>query len=164
MDNKDRKRTYAWINPLETADKIKNLTGLEFLNGLLEKKIPNPPIADTLEFYLSSVDDNKIVFDFVPQEFHYNPIGTVHGGVITTVLDTVMGCAIHSVLSRGVGYSTLELKINFLRAVTYKCGVMKAEGRIIHSGKTTALIEADLRDEAGKLYAHGTSTYMIFKP
>jgi uncharacterized protein (TIGR00369 family) len=115
-----------------------------------------------LDFHPLSVQEGKVTFEFEPREFHYNPIGSVHGGVISTVLDTVMGCALQSKLPKGVAYTTLELKINFLKAVTYKSGKMKAEGRLIHLGKSTALVEADLRDEEGKLlYAHGVSTCMI---
>lgn len=162
MSETNRKRTYEWVNPLETAEKGKTMSGYDFLNGILKGEIPPPPIATTLDFHPLSLEEGKVIFEFEPREFHYNPIGSVHGGVISTVLDTVMGCALQSKLPQGVAYTTLELKINFIKAVTYKSGKMKAEGRIIHSGKSTALIEADLKDEEGKLYAHGVSTCMIF--
>jgi len=161
MNTINRKRTYEWSNPLATAEKAKAMSGFDFLNGILKDEIPPPPIATTLDFNPISVEKGKVVFEFQPQEFHFNPIGSVHGGVITTVLDTVMGCAIHSVLEQGVAYTTLELKVNFIKAITLKNGKMEAEGRLIHSGKTTALVEADLKDEEGKLYAHSVSTCII---
>lgn len=164
MSRTERTRTYDWADPFETAEKAKTLSGFEFLNGILNKEIPYPPIADTLVFTPLSVEKGKVRFEFVPQEFHYNPIGTVHGGVISTVLDTVMGCAVHSILPRGVGYTTLELKINFIKSLTLKSGKMIAEGRLIHSGRTTALVEGDLRSETGTLFAHSVSTCMIFNP
>lgn len=163
MSETSRIRTYEWIDPLETAEKGKTMSGYDFLNGILTGEIPPPPIAATLDFHPISVEEGKVTFEFEPREFHYNPIGCVHGGVISTVLDTVMGCALQSRLPQGVIYTTLELKINFIKAVTFKSGKMKAEGRLIHLGKSTALVEADLKDENGKLYAHGVSTCMIFQ-
>ncbi|WP_298732530.1 PaaI family thioesterase [uncultured Chitinophaga sp.] len=157
----NRIRTHDWANPLETAEKAKTLAGIDFLNATLNKEIPYPPIASTLDFTPLSAEQGKVRFEFIPQEFHYNPIGTVHGGVICTVLDTVMGCAVHSTLPQGVAYTTLELKVNFIKGVTIKSGKMIAEGRLIHAGRSTALVEGDLRSENGILYAHGVSTCMI---
>ncbi len=161
MEN-DRKRIHEWSNPLEMAEKVKTMSGFDFLNGILNGELPPAPIAETLGFHPLSLEEGKAVFEFEPREFHYNPIGSVHGGVITTVLDTVMGCSLQSALPQGVAYTTLELKVNFLKAVTISDGKMKSTGKIIHLGKTTALVEADLKDEAGKVYAHGVSTCMIF--
>lgn len=159
---RDRKRTHQWANPTELAEQAGTLSGFDFLNGILNGKIPPAPIAETLDFHPLDLEPGKVVFEFVPQEFHYNPIGTVHGGVITTLLDTAMGCALQSVLPKGQAYTTLELKVNFIRAVTEKSGKLKSTGKIIHSGKTTALAEANLISETGTLYAHGVSTCMIF--
>jgi uncharacterized protein (TIGR00369 family) len=158
----NRKRTYEWKNPLETAEKAKTMSGLDFLNGISKGEIPPPPIAETLDFHPLSVEVGKVAFEFEAKEYHYNPIGGVHGGVISTLLDTVMGCAVHSKLPQGMAYTTLEFKINFIRAVTIKSGEMKAEGRLIHLGKNTAFVEADLRDAQENIYAHGVSTCMIF--
>jgi uncharacterized protein (TIGR00369 family) len=164
MNETERTRTYEWFNPLETAELGKTMSGYDFLHGILKGEIPPPPIATTLGFHLLSLEEGIVSFEFEPQEFHYNPLGSVHGGVISTVLDTAMGCALQSKLPQGVAYTTLELKVNFLRAVTHRSGKLIAEGRILHLGKTTALVEADLKDEAGNLlYAHGLSTCMIFK-
>lgn len=162
MEN-GRKRTHEWANPSEMAAKAKTMSGFDFLNGIFKGELPGAPIAETLDFRPLSLEEGTAVFEFEPKEFHYNPIGSVHGGVITTLLDTVMGCSLQSVLPQGVVYTTLELKVNFLKAVTIKSGKMKSTGKIIHLGRTTALVEANLTNEAGKVYAHGVSTCMIFK-
>lgn len=161
----ERKRTYTWGNPLETAEKAKNMSGLDFLNTALKGDVPSQasPIETTIGFHLLSLEEEKAVFEFEPQEFHYNPIGSVHGGVIATLLDSAMGCSVHAALPQGVAYTTLELKINFLKAITIKTGKMRAIGKIIHLGKSTALVEASLQDETGKIYAHAVSTCMILK-
>lgn len=163
MSEKNRTRTYQWTNPLETAQKAKTMSGYDFLNGFLKGEISPPPIAATLEFHPLTLEEGKVSFGFEPKEYHYNPIGSVHGGVISTLLDTVMGCALHSSLPQGTGYTTLELKVNFIKAVTDSCGELIAEGRLKHLGKSTALVEADLKDAQGRLYAHGVSTCMILK-
>lgn len=164
MSTADRTRTFDWQNPATTAAKAKSLAGLEFLQGILNGDIPAAPVAKTLDFHPISVEAGKVQFEFMPQEFHFNPIGSVHGGIVSTALDTVMGCAIHSILPRGVAYTTLELKVNFIKAVTLQSGRMLVEGRLIHSGRSTALVEGDVKDENGTLYAHGVSTCMIFNP
>ncbi|CAD0004719.1 PaaI family thioesterase [Flavobacterium chungangense] len=163
MSETKKTRTFEWANPLETAEKAKAMSGYDFLNGILKGTISRPPIAAALEFNPLAVEEGKVTFEFEPQEYHYNPIGSVHGGVISTLLDTAMGCALHSKLPQGTAYTTLELKVNFTKAVTDRCGKMKAEGRIIHLGKSIALVEADLKDDQGKLYAHSVSTCMILK-
>lgn len=158
----ERIRTYEWANPLDTAARAKEMSGFEFLNSTLQGTILPSPIAVTIGIKLIEVRKGKVIMDFEPQEYHYNPIGSVHGGVISTVLDSVMGCTVHSRLPQGTGYTTLELKVNFIRPITVKSGKIKSTGKIIHLGKTTALVEANLEDEAGKVYAHGVSTCMIF--
>ena len=156
-----RTRTYTWKDPQEIAEMSKSMTGIELLNGIITGTIPQPPFAATLDIFPIHFEKGIVRFEFIPQEFHYNPIGSVHGGFITTILDTVMGCALHSILDQGFSYTTLELKANFTKAVTLESGKLIAEGRVIHSGKSTALLEADLKCEKGILYAHGTSTCII---
>lgn len=163
MGNMTRKRTYEWNDPLETSEKARNMSGFDFLNTVLNVNGPSisSPIERTLDFYLLTLEKGKVVYTFEPQEFHFNPIGTVHGGVITTLLDSAMGCTIHSTLEKGKAYHTIELKVNFLKAVTRKSGPLLATGKIIHLGRSTGLVEADLTDQEGKVYAHGVSTCMI---
>lgn len=163
MNSNKRERTHKWADPAALAEKAKSMSGLDFLNAILHGDIPQAPIAETLDFHPVTLAPGKIVFEFQPQEYHYNPIGSVHGGVVSTLLDTVMGCAVQSRLPQGTAYTTLELKVNFIKAVSNKSGRITAEGRIIHLGRSTALVEADLKDDNGTLYAHGVSTCMIFK-
>lgn len=156
-----RSRSYEWDNPEDTATTARQLNGMDFLKGILKGEIPPPPVAQTLDFHPVTVEEGKVLFKFIPAEFHYNPIGCVHGGVISTLLDTVTGCAVHSILPKNKAYTTLELKVNFIRAITLKSGDMYAEGRLIHLGRSTALAEAYLKNADGVLYAHATSTCMI---
>jgi uncharacterized protein (TIGR00369 family) len=159
----ERTRTITWQDPMEGAAKAMHMSGLEYLQAMGEGKIPPPPILHTLDLQIGELEKGKVVFTFVPQEFHYNPIGAVHGGVITAILDSAMGCTLHSILPAGTGYTTLELKVNFLRGITVKTGVLKAVGKVINSGSRTALVEAQLVDDASKVYAHAVSTCMILK-
>ncbi|NMM50834.1 PaaI family thioesterase [Marinigracilibium pacificum] len=159
----NRSRTYTWNNPLEIFDKAMILTGIDFIKAMFEGEIPPPPIMNTLDFKMSELNEGNVVFEFHPGEYHYNPIGSVHGGVITTILDSAIGCSLHTTIQKNTAYTTLEIKINFLRKITQDTGILKTRTSIKHSGKSTALIESDLEDEAGKVYAHAVSTCMIFK-
>ena len=159
-----RTRTYAWQDPLATAQRARGLTGLEFLRKIVAGELPPPPIADTLDYTLLEVDEGRAVFGIEPAEIHYNPIGMVHGGIPCTLLDSAMGCAVHSTLPLGVGYTTLELKVNIVRAIGKDTGFLRAEGRLIHAGRSTAVAEGRLTDASGKLYAHATTTCMILRP
>lgn len=136
--------------------------GLSFLKAIVERRLPTPPIADLLGFALVEVERGRAVFAGVPAYRHYNPIGVVHGGYAATLLDSAVGCAVHSTLQRGEAYTTLELKLNLVRPITQETGQVLAEGRILHRGRTVGTAEGYLRDAAGKLYAHATTTCMIF--
>ena len=121
-----------------------------------------PPIARTLDFTLTEVERGRAVFTVVPGEHHYNPIGSVHGGLAATLCDSACGCAVQSTLPAGAAYTTMDLTIKMLRGITVDTGTLFCEGTIIHAGRRTALAEARLTDTAGKLYAFATSTCMIF--
>lgn len=136
--------------------------GLTFLRGLIDGKFPAPPITRTLGFALSEVEHGRAVFTGEPQARHYNPIGTVHGGFAMTLLDSALACAIHSTLAQGEAYTTLEIKVNLVRPLTLKTGLVRAEGRILRRGRSLATSEGDIKDGEGKLYAHATTTCMIF--
>jgi uncharacterized protein (TIGR00369 family) len=157
-----RSLTIIWDDPMIAASASRTMSGLDFLRVMLSGKLPPPPISVLIGQRAVSAEPGRVVFEITPAEQHYNPIGAVHGGVITTVLDSVMGCTVHSTLPAGIGYTTLELKVNFLRAVTNRVGALRCEGKIINSGKRVAAVEASLTDASGKLYAHATSTCMIF--
>ncbi len=141
---------------------VKHLSGLEFLQGMLEGRFPPPPIGAALKFELVQVEHGRAVFEAVPEFAFYNPIGVVHGGYAATLLDSCMGCAVQTALPAGQGYTTLEFKINFVRAMTDQTGRVRAEGRVIHPGNRAATAEGHIYDARGKLLAHGTTTCLVF--
>lgn len=159
----ERSRTFTWSDPMAGATQARSMSGQEYLDAMSAGKIAFPPLLHALDFKVDSVIKGQAIFSFQPQEFHYNPIGTVHGGVITAMLDSAMGCSLHSLLEAGAGYTTLEIKVNFLKAITIKTGTLRALGKVIQAGNRTALTEAQLLDEAGTVYAHGVSTCMILR-
>ncbi|MEN2989180.1 PaaI family thioesterase [Tistrella sp. BH-R2-4] len=145
-----------------SIEQIEGLSGLEMLQRLISGALPRPPIGATLNFDPEAVEHGRAVFAGTPLVDHYNPIGTVHGGWIAAMLDSALGCAVHSTLAAGSAYTTVEIKVNYLRAVTAQTGRMRAEGKVIHVGRSFATAEATLTDAAGKLYAHATTTCAIF--
>lgn len=145
-----------------SREQISGKTGLEIMQSLLRGELPAPPITDTLDFTLIEVDYGRAIFQGRPLERHYNPLGTVHGGWFATLLDSAVGCAVHTAMPAGKSYTTLELKVNMLRALTKKVELVRAEGRTIHVGGQVATAEGRLVDAAGKLYAHATTTCLVF--
>jgi uncharacterized protein (TIGR00369 family) len=158
-----RERTVSWEDPVAAATRGVGLAGIEYLRKIAAGEIPPPPIAVLLGFELVEVEEGRAVFAVTPGEFHYNPIGVVHGGLAATLLDSAMGCAVHSTLPAGTGYTTLELKVNFARAITGDTGRIVCEAALIHRGRTVATAEGRVTAEAtGKLLAHGTATCLLF--
>lgn len=145
------------------AAAAREMSGLEFLQAVVKQELPPAPIAELMGFGSVEVEEGRVVFACEPAEYHYNPIGTVHGGVASTLLDSAMGCAVHSTLPAGAGYTTLELKVNMLRPITVSTGRLLCEGCTVHVGGRVATAEGRLTDEAGKLYAHATTTCMLFR-
>ena len=139
----------------------RTLSGLEFLNKLVSGEIPDPPIARTFDFYLLEVEPGRAVFQGLPAFAHYNPIATVHGGWHGTLLDSAMACAIQTLCEAGRAYTTLEYKIHCVRPLTDKTGPVRAEGKVVASGRRMATSEGRLFDADGKLYSHGTTTCMF---
>jgi uncharacterized protein (TIGR00369 family) len=158
-----RTRTITWQDPAEAAALSDGLTGLEILHRISSGLIPAPPAAALVGFEPSYVMPGRVVFAYEPREEHYNTLGAVHGGILTTVLDTVMGCAVHSKLEVGVAPVTIELKTSFVRPVTLGSGILRAEGTVVHPGSRVATAEARLEGEDGTLYAHASSTWLISK-
>jgi uncharacterized protein (TIGR00369 family) len=146
--------------PLE---QLRQHSGLEIMRKLLAGELPYPPICDTLGFILVEVEEGRAVFQGEPQGRHYNPLGLVHGGFHATLLDSSLGCAIHTTLPAGTSYTTLEIKINYVRALTDAVGPVRAEGKVIHRGRQVRTAEARLTDRDGRLYAHASTTCMIFQ-
>jgi uncharacterized protein (TIGR00369 family) len=156
-----RHRTVRWADPAPSAVAASRLAGLAFLEGIRDGTLPPAPISQLLGFTLTAVEPGRVVFECEPSESHYNPIGSVHGGYGATLLDSAMGCAVHSTLDAGDTYTTLEFKINFLRALTHETGEVRGIGVIVHAGRTTAIAEGKIVDEGGKLYAFATTTCQI---
>ena len=159
-----RHRTVHWDDPAPSAAAATRVTGLAFLEGIRDGTLPSPPIARLLGFTLTEVEPGRAVFECEPSESQYNPIGSVHGGVISTLLDAALSCAVHATLPAGTAYTTAELKVNFVRPVVVGSGRLRAEGRIIHGGGRLATADARLTDLSGKLYAHAVGTCLIFTP
>ena len=151
-------RNYGVVTP----DVLLSYDGLGFLKAIIAGTVPDPPISEVLNFHLAEAEAGRVVFEGSPEQRFYNPIGSVHGGIAATMLDSALGCAIFTTLTKGESWTTLELKINFVRPMTAATGPVRAEGRVIHRGRSVATSEGDLKDRAGKLYAHATTTCMIF--
>ncbi len=159
-----RTRTVRWQDPARFEEPIQKLSGIEFMRAFLAGDLPPPPFMQLLGIRIVSVEPSSVVFEFDPAEYMYSPLGNVHGGIITVLLDTAMGCSFHTTLPAGRGYTTVELKVNFLKSVTAKVGTLRAEGHVIHSGARVASAEARLLDSNQRLYAHATSTMLILSP
>jgi uncharacterized protein (TIGR00369 family) len=160
----DRTRTYAWFDPMASFAEGAAMSGLDYLRAMAEGKIPIPPIAATMGFdRLGEVEEGRVVFRMTPQEFHYNPIGGVHGGVFATILDSACGCAVQSLLPLGDFYTSLDLTVKFLRGMSRDTGPVECVGTVTHIGRRTALAEARLMDAGGKLYATATSSCLIIR-
>ena len=156
-----RSVSVTWQDPAALAEAGRKLAGIEFLRAIRDKRLPAPPIAVLLGFDLVEVDPGHAVFEVVPGERHYNPIGVVHGGLAMTLLDSCMGCAVQTHMPAGGGYTTLEAKTNLVRAITAETGKLRAIGRTLHVGKRMATAEGRLEDASGKLYAHATTTCIV---
>jgi len=156
-----RSLTVSWSDPLQVAQAARSMAGIDFLRGMRDGTIHPAPIQELIGMKLVEVDPGRVVWEAMPGEQHYNPIGTVHAGIAATLLDSAMACAVHSSIPLGKGYTTLEFKINLVRAVTIKSGVLRAIGKVVHGGKTTATAEGRLEDASGALYAHASTTCII---
>lgn len=157
-----RSRTVDWEDPAVSAGAVGQHSGLDFLREMQAGRLPAPPISATLGMTLEEVEYGRVVFALEPGEEHYNPIGSVHGGVYATMLDSAAGCAVQSVLPQGTGYTSLDLNVKFLRPVTVDTGKIRAVGTVLNSGRRTALAQAELFDSADRLLAHTTSSCLLF--
>jgi uncharacterized protein (TIGR00369 family) len=148
----------GWASPEQVA----GLSGLEVFEAIFAGRLPRPPIGDTLDFMPVRIERGLAVFQGRPGIKHYNPMGSVHGGWFATLLDSAVGCAVHSTLPAGKGYTTLELKLNIVRALTDAVPLVRAEGRVLHEGRQVATADGRLVGPDGRLYAHATTTCLIF--
>ena len=158
----ERTFTISWEDPTQLAARARDSSGVDFLRAMQDGRVPGPPILATVDFSLDEVEPGRVVFSLTPGEEHYNPIGSVHGGVYATLLDSAAGCAVQSTLPQGIGYTSVDLTVKFLRPITADSGKVRAVGRVLSSGRRTALAEAQLLDPADRLLAHATSTCMLF--
>jgi uncharacterized protein (TIGR00369 family) len=159
----ERTRTFGWTDPAVHAAMIGRQSGLEVLQAMARGDFPAPPIMQLIDVAALEVEEGSVTLRLDPQEFHYNPLGTMHGGIISTLLDTACGCSVHTTLPAGVGYTSLDLSVKFLRPVTLASGRLTCTGSVLQRGRRTALAEARLTDAQGRLAAHATSTCMIFE-
>jgi uncharacterized protein (TIGR00369 family) len=158
-----RQRQDGGLGPgVSTIQEIAHLNGLEQMRGILEGRLHFAPIARALDFFMVEVEHGRAVFQGTPSLAFYNPLGTVHGGWFTTLLDSALGCAVHSTMPVGKAYTTAELSVNMVRAITTKVPRVRAEGKVVHVGRQLATAEARLVGPDGTLYAHGTTTCLVF--
>jgi len=159
-----RTRSFSWQDPAATAARGEKLRGLEYIRAIIERTLPPPPVAELLGFEIVEAEVGRVVFAMDPQEWMYNPIGMVHGGIAATLLDSCMGCAVHTTLDRGVGYTTTDLQVRYIRPMSDATGPVLAEGRVVHAGRRTATAEGRLfvaSDET--LLAHATTGCAILR-
>jgi uncharacterized protein (TIGR00369 family) len=161
-DDAQRTRTFSWVDPRMSSNAAKQTDGRHFLERVMRGEIHRPPIADLFDLVITDVEAGTVTFQMVAKEYMYNPIGSLHGGAISTLLDSVIGCAVHSSLPAGRGYTSLDLHVRFLRAITVDSGLLTAVGRVISAGRKTATGEGTLHDASGKLCATATSSCLLF--
>ena len=145
-----------------SAERQKEMTGLEFVQGLANGTLPHNTMAGTLGYEIVEAEKGRVVITAVPKDTHLNPQGTVHGGLAATLLDSCMGLAVQTLLDKGVGSTTLEFKISFVRPITPETGAIRAEGTVVNQGRRVGTAEGRVTDANGRLLAHGTTTCLIF--
>lgn len=157
-----RTKTVSWSDPAISAKAARRMSGLDFMNALVDGTLPPPPILSLMNLDAASATTGEVTFFCTPDESHYNPIGTVHGGFVCTVLDSVLGCAVQTTLPAGTGYTSLEIKVNYLRALSASSGRLTAIGRVTKPGRRAAFAEGEVRDAEGRLIATASGTLLVF--
>jgi len=164
MASPDRSRTYTWDDPKAGASAGRKWSGLEYMQAVQSGAVPAPPIAATLDFRLERVAEGDVVFVCRPGEMHYNPIGMVHGGLAATLIDSATGCAVHTRLPAGVGYTTINLSVDYIKAITDDSGEIRCRGKVVKAGGRVAIADATITDSKGTVYARGSATCLIMRP
>jgi uncharacterized protein (TIGR00369 family) len=157
-----RSRLLTWQDPVPSAATGAEMAGIDYMRAFADGELPPPPIAVTMRARPLEIAEGRVVFEGEPGEEHYNPIGVVHGGWVSTLLDSALGCAVHTTLPAGVMYTTLTLETKFVRPISRETGVVRCEADVLHRGRRQATAEARAVDSGGKLLAHGTATCIIF--
>lgn len=156
-----RTETFSWTDPRVGLEHLPRMSGLEFLSGMRDGTIPRPPMAALMNLTLVAVDAGQVEFECRPAEAHYNPLGMVHGGLACTLLDTVAGCAAHSTLAAGFGYTSIDLSVSYLRPITADHGVLRAEGLVVKQGQRVIFAEGRILGPSGDLLATATSSLLV---
>lgn len=164
LDQAAQERTIRWVDPRPQAAQALTMSGIDYLQAMIDGEIPPPPIASHINLEMVSVAPGIADMAATPDESHYNPIGSVHGGFAATLLDSVCGCAVQSTLPAGTAYTSLDLTVSFLRGITSETGRVTAQGRVTKPGSRAAFVEADIKDAAGRVLATATSTCLVFTP
>jgi uncharacterized protein (TIGR00369 family) len=159
-----RNKTITWYDPIAAAQRGAALSGIEHLDAMRRGELPPPPIAAHFDFQIVDVAAGEVSFTCQPDESAYNPIGLVHGGLVCTLLDSVLGCAVQTTLPAGVAYTSIEMKINYLRPVHGHTGELRARGRVTKPGRRVAFAEGDVRDAAGKVLATASGSCLVMAP
>jgi len=157
-----RTRTVTWQDPGPGTLQGLSMPGIEYVQAMVKGDLPGPPIAATMQFELVEVEIGRAVFTCTPDESVYNPIGAVHGGLVCTLLDSVAGCALHSTLPQGKGYTSVEIKVNYLKAVRATSGKLTAVGTLVKAGSRVGFTEGVVTDASGAVVATATSTLLVF--
>lgn len=159
-----RTRRYSWSDPKSAAAAALHMSGLDYMSAVMKGDLPSPPIMDTLGFRLAEVGDGRAVFVCEPAEFVYNAIGSVHGGIPATLIDSAASCAVHTKLPAGTGYTTVNLSVDMIKGITDAVGALRCEGRVVRAGNRVAVADAELKGADGTLYARGSVTCLILAP
>jgi uncharacterized protein (TIGR00369 family) len=159
-----RSKTITWYDPSPGAQAALGMSGLDYLRAIAEGEYPGPPIGAHFDFVITRVEVGDVEFTATPDESAYNPIGVVHGGLVCTLLDSVLGCAVHTTLPAGVTYTSIELKVNYLRAVHAASGPLRAHGWVTRPGRRVAFADADVRDGGGRLLATASGSCLVMTP
>lgn len=157
-----RSKTVTWYDPLASAAEGRSMAGIDHLRAIRDGKLPPAPIAGLMSFGIRSVEAGEVVFTCTPDESAYNPIGVVHGGLVCTLLDSVCGCAVQSTLDQGTGYTSLEIKVSYLRPVRADSGELTARGWVTRRGRRASFADAEVRTPDGKVVATASSTCLVF--
>jgi uncharacterized protein (TIGR00369 family) len=155
-------RVVTWHDPLTTQANVASMSGLAYWRAVADGQLPPPPIGELIRMRVAEIEKGRIAFSCAPDGSMYNPLGAVHGGAMCTLLDTVTGCALHTTLREGLGYTSIEIKVNYLKSVTEASGPLLAVGHVVKAGSRVGFTEAEITDASGALVATATSTLLIF--
>lgn len=158
----DRQRTITWEDPAPGVAAMPGMTGLQYLHAMIAGELPPPPMAAVMDMRLVRAEPGIAAFECDPDESHYNPIGAVHGGLVCTLLDSALGCAAQTTLPAAQGYTSIEIKVNYLRPVTHASGTLTATGRVTKPGSRVAFAEGEVTDASGKVVATASGTLLVF--